>query len=898
EAELGTPLQLDLMPVQRTGPDGDDPTEPPPAEYFADPPGFEIDPEVYGRDEFYPQQLGKVTPMGMLRDLEVVLVEIATAQYNAVAGVLNPFTHVDVHVSFSGGEEGFLPENALSPFENASALYATILNADVLGTYYPGTSAEVTGEEYLILTHPDFRPAADALAAWKNTKGIMTRVFEVGEGTARDSKEEIHALIEDHWYDRIVRPSYVLLLGDTDFIPTWYRSTHYAGGLGGPNWDEDQNVYQGQWVSLGSMEFLGNGGEFIELARLPRDQEITDPGATSADAVKFVNLATNAEVIVDNQDPEFSILSGTWNESITVDEFQGSSLYSQDDGATVRFTPDLPGDGHYQVFAWWSGQLDGNKRVMRDSQARYRIVAAGTATDTPYSYVSGGMFDILPDLAAGRIPVETVEEAMGVVSKIIAYEQTPPGSPTDGEFYHTASVVAQFEGYRDPAPLGHDNRTFVEGSEQARDALMDTGKLVERIYTLTEEEGEAAYIPNRYYGGDLLPLDLRAGSGFDWDGNTDDVLQAFAEGRFLITHRDHGWRDGWAHPGFTTWDVDELDNGPLTPVVYSINCSSGAFDVYGVHFAEELIRNPNGGAVAFIGSTRDSNTWSNTAFYRGLIDATWTELDSNYGSLIRIRRVGDILNYAKEYAIVSIGAPAAGPSTDTPDVGIAFAVDTIYLFHVLGDPTLEMWTANPHIEFLPPDATVEEALPFRLTVGYGVDGATITASQERNGERVPLGRGVVVEGRVVLDLVTEADLDQPIILAASTVDAVSQELTVAMDFGDAPDGPYPTLLANDGARHRIRQGFHLGTGIDDEADGLPHPLASGDDVSGSDDEDGLTFSKYLIGGQTTDLELVSSAEGVVNIWLDLDQDGLWEDGEQIFVDRSLRRGVNTLSYDV
>ena len=71
-----------------------------------------------------------------------------------------------------------------------------------------------------------------------------------------------------------------------------------------------------------------------------------------------------------------------------------------------------------------------------------------------------------------------------------------------------------------------------------------------------------------------------------------------------------------------------------------------------------------------------------------------------------------------------------------------------------------------------------------------------------------------------------------------------------LDFGDAPDplystaGEYPTLLANDGARHNIG-GPYLGSiAPDAETDGQPDADALGDDNNGIDDEDGVTTVSY------------------------------------------------------
>ncbi len=55
-----------------------------------------------------------------------------------------------------------------------------------------------------------------------------------------------------------------------------------------------------------------------------------------------------------------------------------------------------------------------------------------------------------------------------------------------------------------------------------------------------------------------------------------------------------------------------------------------------------------------------------------------------------------------------------------------------------------------------------------------------------------------------------------------------------LDWGDAPDGPavplYPTLAANNGARHFASPNFCIGTQIDTESDGQPSANADGDDL--------------------------------------------------------------------
>lgn len=118
------------------------------------------------------------------------------------------------------------------------------------------------------------------------------------------------------------------------------------------------------------------------------------------------------------------------------------------------------------------------------------------------------------------------------------------------------------------------------------------------------------------------------------------------------------------------------------------------------------------------------------------------------------------------------------------------------------------------------------------------------------------------------------------------------------DFGDAPDS-YGTLLASDGARHAIGSGLFLGVAVDGEPDGQPSANADGDDATGVDDEDGVTFTSALAAGETVALDVVASGAGVLNAWVDFDNNGDWADaGEQVFTDQALVAGTNPLTFTV
>jgi hypothetical protein len=113
-----------------------------------------------------------------------------------------------------------------------------------------------------------------------------------------------------------------------------------------------------------------------------------------------------------------------------------------------------------------------------------------------------------------------------------------------------------------------------------------------------------------------------------------------------------------------------------------------------------------------------------------------------------------------------------------------------------------------------------------------------------------------------------------------------------LDFGDAPDPTYPTLLASDGARHSVLAFVNptLGTTIDTEGDGQPNTGATGDGA----DEDGVTFPAPLVIGAQGSITLRTGAVGGnVSCWIDLNRNGSWADaGENVVANVALGAGAN------
>ena len=117
-----------------------------------------------------------------------------------------------------------------------------------------------------------------------------------------------------------------------------------------------------------------------------------------------------------------------------------------------------------------------------------------------------------------------------------------------------------------------------------------------------------------------------------------------------------------------------------------------------------------------------------------------------------------------------------------------------------------------------------------------------------------------------------------------------------LDWGDAPDGPYPTLASSDGASHGV-SALWLGDLVDAEPDGQPDATATGDDLADSADEDGIGLLWPLHPGAPSAVTVDSTGHGLLNAWIDFNGDGDWDDsGEQVAADLALSAGVNHLSF--
>jgi len=140
----------------------------------------------------------------------------------------------------------------------------------------------------------------------------------------------------------------------------------------------------------------------------------------------------------------------------------------------------------------------------------------------------------LPEIAVGRWPVSTPEEAGRVAAKTMSYERSVLGNGCAA--LHRAAFVA------------------VGG-------WVDSRRLMDR---LAEKLNKGWQIEKRYYSDpNLAPTHAR-------------VRELWNEGVGLVVHAGHGQSDAWEQC-FSVRDLDRITNSATLPVVISAGCSTAYF---------------------------------------------------------------------------------------------------------------------------------------------------------------------------------------------------------------------------------------------------------------------------------------------------------------------------------
>jgi hypothetical protein len=283
------------------------------------------------------------------------------------------------------------------------------------------------------------------------------------------------------------------------------------------------------------------------------------------------------------------------------------------------------------------------------------------ATDNRIADLDG---DDLPDIAVGRIPADSREEAEAMLGKIVAYEN----DRDFGTWRRRVDVIAGIAGFGE---------------------LYD--KIIEAASTrLLSEEIPLGYDLHVTWANPASPFCPPPAAV------ARTVVERFNEGALFVTYMGHGspraldrvrWQDR-PYPIFTEDHVDELAARRGAPIAYLCCCSTGHFDGEPDCLAEYLLKRP-GGPVAVIASSRVSMPYANGVLSKEMLGALFRENAATVGEMLRLAkrrmiepRPGDEMRQA-----IDMFGKFWKPK---PEDLAAERHEHLWLYNLLGDPSMRI----------------------------------------------------------------------------------------------------------------------------------------------------------------------------------------------------------------
>ena len=193
---------------------------------------------------------------------------------------------------------------------------------------------------------------------------------------------------------------------------------------------------------------------------------------------------------------------------------------------------------------------------------------SGGKSDNYYGMLEGD--DKYEEVLVGRLPVKSIGDAVNQVNKIIYYERDIDASAT---WLTRASGVAAKEGEGHYGEIDYEHMDFI------RDTLLN--------YTYTEV--------SKYYENVNNPA-------------APAMIVDYSKGLGLINYCNHGTPTTWAVANFSTDDIHRLTNDNKLPVVWSVACNNGQFDIEEC-FGEAWMRAVNPATGALTGAIGGMFSW-------------------------------------------------------------------------------------------------------------------------------------------------------------------------------------------------------------------------------------------------------------------------------------------------
>ena len=259
----------------------------------------------------------------------------------------------------------------------------------------------------------------------------------------------------------------------------------------------------------------------------------------------------------------------------------------------------------------------------------------------------------LMDMAVGRLPVATLEEAEGMVDKIIAY--SGQASTTSAE--HCGAVGEGVYG---------DWRNFVMmiSDDSDSNAYFTDVENMYGILSSTHDELNIVKVHTDAYQETVTPGGERNPDA------TAEIDTRVNRGALLVNYIGHGGELGWAHEEvLNVPTINNWTNAPKLPVFMTATCEFSRYDDHDrVSAGEYVVLNSNGGGVGLFTTTRLVYTTSNRQLARVFYDTVADKVDG------APQYIGEIYRGSKNKFAINHGSSEARKFTYLGDPAVRFAL--------------------------------------------------------------------------------------------------------------------------------------------------------------------------------------------------------------------------------
>jgi len=313
-------------------------------------------------------------------------------------------------------------------------------------------------------------------------------------------------------------------------------------------------------------------------------------------------------------------------------------------------------------------------------------------SDHPYTLLDGT--DYFPDIFIGRISIQSLMDLTTIISKIINYESTQVA----GDWYNKALMIS----------------------------------CVDPEYGMYTHYITKMNIGSKLYNSGFQQVDFFT---YPLNVGIPQLIDIINGGYSLINFRGFGspnyWSNSYGYHFLNSVDIPSMNNGFMLPMLTSMTCGGGDFafvddQCFGeVWMKEGSSTNPKG-AIGFIGPSEwDTKTPWNNCNDMGIYQGITQEGIHRCGEMLLRGKMELYMNYPHNHAW--------GNATNSDQF-------YFYVYNLLGDPGLQVWTDNPESITLNTESSVSEQRNYIVAeVDVDDDKSDFMVTITRDGELITKG---------------------------------------------------------------------------------------------------------------------------------------------------------------